>query len=281
MHPIVQKWLPRIIGAQINVMSWVVPEKASQKAFELFATPRRGRLRPKDEQYLATADGKLQVDTPHGKIQTYSWNETGKNTVLLMHGWESNAARWRFLIPQLVEQDYRVVAMDAPAHGQSEGSIFHMPKYAESIHHVMQAYQADFLIGHSIGGMAVAYYLSHYEHPEIAKTIIMGAPDTFERMLWKYAAFLKLSRRTMKETYRFLEKKFDRHPSYFSIDTFGKELSMPVLVIHDEGDKIVEFEASQAYLNHLTDVQLMKTRKLGHSLQDESVYQKILQKLSN
>jgi pimeloyl-ACP methyl ester carboxylesterase len=276
MHPIVQKWLPRIIGAQINTLSVFMPGRASQKAFYLFCTPRRGRLRPKDEQYLATAQRNLPIDTPHGKIQTYSWNESGKETVLLMHGWESNAARWRFLVAQLVEQNYRVVAMDAPAHGQLEGQLFHLPKYSESIHRVMQHYKADHLIGHSIGGMATTYYLSHYEHPAISSMIIMGAPSEFEKMLRKFSALLQLSNRSMKIIYRFLEEKFGHPPSYFSIKTFCRDLAVPAMIIHDEEDKIVPFQASQAYLSSLPNVSLMKTQKLGHSLQDESVFKAIL-----
>ncbi len=276
MHPIVQKWLPRIIGTQINVMSWVAPKKAGRKAFDLFCTPRKGKLRPRDEQYLATAEDNLQIDTPHGKIQTYSWNNTGEQTVLLMHGWESNSARWRFLITQLLEQNYRVVAMDAPAHGQSEGTLFHMPKYAETIHDVMQHYQVDHMVGHSVGGMATMYYLSNNDYPDISSVIIMGAPGEFEPILKQFFTFLRLSGRSRKVIYRFFERKFGHHPSYFSIDTYGKDLSIPVLVIHDKHDKVIPFKASSSYMKKLEDVQLMRTQKLGHSLQDQAVFEKIL-----
>lgn len=276
MHPIVQKWLPRIKGTQINAMSMVMPARASQKAFNLFCTPRKGRLRPKDQRYLDSAENILRVNTPYGKIQTYSWNASGKQTILLAHGWESNSARWRFLISHLIEQDYHVVALDAPAHGQSEGSIFHMPKYAESIHYVMQSYRADYVIGHSIGGMATAYYMTHYKHPELAGVIMMDAPSEFENMLKKFADFLKLSRHSMKVIYRFLEKQFGRHPSYFSINTFCTNLTVPTLIIHDEGDKVVPFKATEAYLANFENAKLLRTTKLGHSLQDKSVFNQIL-----
>jgi pimeloyl-ACP methyl ester carboxylesterase len=276
MYEKLKKWLPRIIGTQINLLSVIAPQAASKKAFRLFSAPRKGRLRPQDEQFLQKAEDQLAIQTPNGLIQTYSWNTKGKSTILLMHGWESNAARWQFLIPHLLEQDYHIVAMDAPAHGQSEGKFFHMPKYAESIYHVMQHYQANHLVGHSVGGMAVVYYLSHYDHPEISKMIIMGAPSEFEKMLLKFKDFLGLSAQSTRAIYQHLEKKFGNPPSYFTINEFCADLHIPALIIHDESDLVIPFHESSDYLNNLQYAQLLKTQKFGHSLQNKVVYEGML-----
>ncbi|MDN3678696.1 alpha/beta hydrolase [Flavobacterium paronense] len=62
-----------------------------------------------------------------------------------------------------------IIAIDAPAHGLSDGKEFNAPKYAEYLHVLIQKYQPKIIIGHSIGGAAIAYYLNKYQNTEIEK----------------------------------------------------------------------------------------------------------------
>src|SRR5690606_37822905 len=48
------------------------------------------------------------------------WGREGP-LVLALHGWEGRAAQFRTLAARLVPMGYRVLALDAPAHGRSPG----------------------------------------------------------------------------------------------------------------------------------------------------------------
>src|SRR5205085_9318078 len=49
----------------------------------------------------------------------WSWNDSSRRTVLLMHGWGGYAAQMQPLIEALVSAGFRCVALDAPSHGAS------------------------------------------------------------------------------------------------------------------------------------------------------------------
>ena len=117
MRKFLNKAVPKTVGALINGSSIISSKYAAAKALSLFATPRKGLVNSYQASFLNTAK-KMQLKYNGFSIMTYNWNGQNK-TVLLSHGWESNASRWRKLIKILQEQKYNIVALDAPAHGDS------------------------------------------------------------------------------------------------------------------------------------------------------------------
>jgi len=143
--------LTKTIGLYINLLSFVFPKKASQLAYEFFSEPRKGKL---SQGNLPGILQETQTETfQHGEnhFQVYTWkgNET---TILLVHGWESNASRWENFIPYLKESGSTIIAIDAPAHGLSSGKEFSIPKYAEFIHVAVEKFKPQYHIGNSKGG---------------------------------------------------------------------------------------------------------------------------------
>ncbi len=272
----IKKNLPILIGKSINILSYVAPKMAGSKAFDLFCTPWKGRLRPRDEEFLNQAEEKQLLSNGEEQIQSYVWNSTGEQTILLIHGWESNSARWRFLIPILLEKGYRVVCIDAPAHGASEGKYLHLPKYSAAVNSAVIEYQPDYLVGHSLGGKAVAYYLSHYSSSNIKKFILLGVAADLEIMSGYFGKMLGLSKRSIDNFNKHLKNKFDKTPDYFSYKTYCPKIEVPALIIHDKNDPITKVENGFHYHENLKHSQLMVTDKLGHSLQDAMVYSKVL-----
>src|SRR5690606_36097328 len=151
MKKLLNKYLPLSYGAYINGISLLSTKKAAKKAFQMLLTPRKGKVGPDQESFLnAAKDRKIQVGAIH--LQIYRWHGDNE-TVLLLHGWESNSFRWRNLIEKLRDDGYNIVAFDAPAHGNSTGKIFHVPLFTECTRAVMEIYRPKYIIGHSVGGM--------------------------------------------------------------------------------------------------------------------------------
>ncbi len=277
MKATLNKWVPRMIGAQINITNLFSGQAAGEKAFQTFCTPRRGRIRPKDQDFLKSCQSEAMLATGQNGVKAYSWNDAGKDTVLLLHGWESNAARWSRLITLLVKEGYRVVAIDAPGHGASEGDLFNIPYYAEGINSAVQTYQPSFIAGHSVGGASLLYFMSHYARPSVRGTVIMGAPSELSPVIDGFKSILGLSDGSIQSLERVFQTKFNHTSEYFSSQRFARAIEIPSLVIHDEEDKVCPLPDGQAIYNHLPEAELFVTKGLGHGLQDKRVYDRIIE----
>lgn len=60
------------------------------------------------------------------------------------------------------------------------------------------------------------------------------------------------------------EKKYGVEMNYYSASNAAKEVSIPVLIIHDENDVDVNIKAAYNIKENLKNSSLMVTRNLGH-----------------
>jgi len=139
-------------------------------------------------------------------FEVYRWKGSGK-TILLVHGWESNTMRWEKILPFLQSTGYTILAIDAPAHGLSDGKEFTVPKYAQLLHEICKKYNPEIIIGHSIGGTACIYYQYKYKYPKIEKLIILGAPSDLRVLLENFYSLLSLNARVRTNFELLFEKK--------------------------------------------------------------------------
>lgn len=275
-HIKTSNFIPRVLGAAINVMVFFFPKRCGTLALDIFCTPRGGKINSAHQAFLDTASTSSFLSSTLGAMKTYTWNEQGSRSVLLFHGWESNSARWRFLIPHLLQENIKVIAVDAPAHGASEGNYFDMPRYANIVNLAIQNFQPDFVIGHSLGGSTFTFYLTEYEATVIQKMVLMGVPSELSHLMSKYTDVLGFSNRTIRALYQVFEEKFSRPVTSISTIEFCQSITIPTLVIHDKSDDVAMVEDSFLYHEQLLHSKLFITEQLGHSLQDEVVYTEII-----
>ncbi len=265
----------KTIGAILNLISYISPSYAAKKALNLFATPRKGRVTDAEIPFLDTAF-KKEVTYQDLEIMTYRW--PGKNkTVLLAHGWESNSSRWSFLVKQLKPFDYNIVAIDAPAHGNSCGNQFNAILYSECINVVVNTFKPKIIIGHSVGGMASVFFQNKYQFTGLEKLILLGAPAHFEGVFKRYADMLGYNSKIREGLDKLVLKRFNQLPSYFSAARFSETISTKGLIIHDKHDKIIPFEDALLYQKHYANAELIETKGLGHGLKGEKITKIIIQ----
>lgn len=264
------------IGLSLNLLSLAFPKKATKIAYGLFSEPRSGRLTltqlPKILQEATTE----QIIIGDSFFQTYTWE--GNNTViLLIHGWESNAARWEKLLPFLKKSGSTIVAMDAPAHGLSSGKEFSIPQYAEFIHLAVQKFKPNYLIGHSIGGQTCLYYQSLYQNEAIEKMVILGSPSDFNIILSNFVSLLQLNTTIAKniENYYLNHFKLDIHQ--FSSQLFAKKIETKGFIAHDNEDTVVKITEAKKIARTWRNAIFVETKGLGHSMHDTDLYHKVSQ----
>jgi esterase/lipase len=267
-------------GAYINLLCFIAPKKATLLAYSLFSQPRKGKLNTTNlPAFLAEAE-KETFDKNGQLFQTYLWKGDEK-IIFLIHGWESNSARWKKLIPHLVETGHTIIAIDAPAHGLSEGKEFNVFQYAAYIDIVAEKYAPNYIIGHSIGGKTSIYYQATYQNPNIEKMVLLGAPSDFKVIFENYIKLLSLNRRMVALLHQHYWDYFQIKVEHFSAKHFASTITAKGFVIHDVEDKIVLYKEGEKIINHWKAAVLETTKGLGHSLQNKEVYKKIVDFLSD
>ena len=262
------------VGLYINILSFVSPTKATQLAYTLFSKPRDGKLTKAKLPKILRETENRTYNHKGESFQTYTWK--GNDTViLLVHGWESNASRWKKMLPYLKESGSTIIAIDAPAHGLSSGKEFNIPQYATFIDIVVQEFKPQYLIGHSLGGKTCLYYQSKYQNTTIEKMVILGSPSDFKIILNNYIKLLSLNTTISKGLENHYLNHFKLKLEHFSGKLFASTIKTKGFIAHDTDDSIVLFEEGKKIASTWKDSVFIETNGLGHSMHDDDLYHKV------
>jgi pimeloyl-ACP methyl ester carboxylesterase len=124
---------------------------AARLAERLFFTPPRRRVTEAVDAFPTAGRFELRVD---GRA-VVGWGWGRGPTVYLVHGWGSRALRMAAYAEPLVTLGHRVVAFDAPGHGESARGMSSMPEFARTLRAVIERHgPACAVIAHSLGASA-------------------------------------------------------------------------------------------------------------------------------
>lgn len=274
MKKLFNRYVPLFYGFYFNTLAFFSKKKAAKKAFELFCTPRKGKVLTHQEDFLKSAKASV-IKAGGVNFQTYHW-PGNKDTVLLLHGWESNSFRWRNLINFLKKEEFNIIAVDAPAHGYSTSKTFTAPLYVKGIKPVVENYRPQHIVAHSIGGMSALYHQHKFIETGIEKIVTLGSPSEFLLIANAYQDFLRLSKRVMNAMGEHFFELFGFQMNEFSTAEFARNFRIKGLLIHDEQDRITSFRGSEKVHANWKNSTLIKTKGLGHSLHQEEVNEKII-----
>lgn len=267
--------LTKSIGIYINLLSYWSPQKASLLAYQLFSNPRVGRLSAANLPAILQEATRETFHHNGFHFETYKW--IGNETVtLLVHGWESNASRWEKMLPHLKKSGNTIIAIDAPAHGLSGGKEFNVPQYAEFINVLAKLHKPKHIIGHSIGGIASAYYQHHYKNHPLEKMILLGSPSDFKILIENYVKMLGLKRSVYLSLARLTKEKFNLNIEDFSAQKFLQASTLAGIIAHDSDDLIVAFSEGKKLASSWKTAEFIETNGLGHSMHDDELYEKII-----
>jgi len=273
MKKTLQKLLPLAYGGFFNSLSSIAQPWVVQKAFTLFVSPRKGKILPHQQAFLQKATAEL-VEIEGLAIQTYTWPGTGP-TVLLFHGWESNAFRWRKLIEVLRPLNYHIIALDAPAHGASSGKVLHVPLYQKIAAGLMERFRPQFAVGHSMGGMMLLYH-QHLGGTESLKgLVVLGAPADLNNIMKQYKSILKLNKKVFNGLDELFKSDFNFRIDDFSVAEFSKSYTIPGLLVHDKKDLIVPYSSAEKIARNWKTAELITTEGHGHSLHQKEINEAI------
>ena len=269
-----EKLIIKSLGAWLNLLAVLDPERAARLGFRIFAHPRRQPVTRKHLAFFKTAE-QTQFETVGERIQVYRWGN-GDRSVLFLHGWQSHTYRWKRYIEKFRDAGYTVYAFDAPAHGQSTGNMATVPLYAEVIKAFVEHYgQPDNIVAHSMGTFASFYCF--YRYPDITPRTLttLAAPGEAVEFFDHYQRQLSLSNRMREILVKHFTKVFNAPPEFFSAPFFAQGLTIPGLLIHDEEDRETLIKHSQRIHAAWKGSELLATKGLGHNLKSGEIVERV------
>lgn len=247
----------QMFRAQNRLLSMFAPDAAVAKAGKIFFTPRRHEGKSWEQQ--AESQGH-RVSLSNG-TSALIW---GKGTpILLMHGWEGRATQMAGFIEPLTQAGYQLIALDAPAHGQSEGKQSNPMKFIETLFLAEKVFGPFYaLIGHSMGGGCVLYAAA--EGLQTEKVVSISGPASFKRVSSRFANFIGLNDSARARFVSHVESTVGIPFDQIDLVSRAKDLKLPALIVHDMDDAEIPFKDAQIIAHSLTKGHLYETQGLGH-----------------
>lgn len=255
----------KLVQLGFNTIGRLFPKKAAKIAFELFSTPR---IRAKHKVSDPILESARLFEFLYGKqiLKGYEWG-SGEKLVLLVHGWESRGTALRTFVPALVQEGYRVVAFDGPAHGNSDGKTTNLIHFAGGVlAAIRQAGKVYGIITHSFGGASTVFALSHLDpHLTVDKLVLIAVPDSMHKILDDVADVFKLPKTIKKYFFKLVEGRLKKSVKEVDVSLAYDKLQVKeTMIVHDLMDAVVPFQNAENIYKNWENITLLVSEGYGH-----------------
>ncbi|MEZ5459824.1 MAG: alpha/beta fold hydrolase [Steroidobacteraceae bacterium] len=250
------------------------PLLAARLALELFLTPPRRKLDAVDVPVVARA-ARRHLRVGSGSVAVLEWPAqpgaipepaSAPPTILLLHGWGSHAARFGDFVGPLTAAGYRVVGLDAPAHGDSTGRRSDLGQFRGALQAALREFApVTGIVAHSMGANAAVWQLADEPHPDVRALVVIGMPRDAAYMMESFALVLDLRPDVAQRLRQLFTRRFGAAPEAFSSHALAARLAVPTLVIHDADDDVAPADHARAFAASLRHSRYRETRGLNHS----------------
>ncbi len=243
------------------ILGELAPPLAARLAGRIFGTPPRHRT--SEEEWIALSRATPgRVSSSGRSIATWTWGRGP--TVLLVHGWGSRGVRLHSFIEPLVESGYRVIAFDAPGHGDSEGRRSSLPEFAQAIAAVAAAEgPVEAVIAHSMGGPSTAFAMTRgFAAPRLVFIAPPANPGAFTE---RFGRALAIPQNVIARMRRHFERKFAMRWESLDVPGLAPFLRSDLLVVHDRDDLEIPWTDGASIARAWPGAKLLTTSGLGHT----------------
>ncbi|MFO7769438.1 MAG: alpha/beta hydrolase [bacterium] len=251
---------PAPVRMLLGGLSRLAPPAAVRLATYLFGRPRRGKVRPEEEETLAGARA-FRMEVEGRQLACWRWGEGP--IVFLHHGWGSRGSRMVPFVVPITSRGFQVITYDAPAHGDSEGRTTTAPDIGRGLVELEEKLGGFHgIIAHSVGCWAAAVGMRR--GLGVRRAVFVSPPgdlDYFAVFFTRQMGFTDEVRERMEEVFR--------ERTGVPWDTLQPERMAPpdpppLLVFHDQEDSVVPEEHARRVVEAWKGAGLVETRGLGH-----------------
>lgn len=238
------------------------PDYTQRLVSKLFFSPARPPLLDSQKQLLA--EGKaFERRLNHKTIRCWQWGQGP--AILLAHGWNGRGVSlFRFIKP-LVEQGYTVIAFDAPAHGESDGtttSYFEFTDVVRAFIKPDRGFNIVGVIGHSFGAAATVNALSKERLPIPA--VLIAPALKLKEVLYNTFDNYGIPKSLYQNIIAKYERTYGYHLDHDNPLRLLPTLTAPILVIHDRNDNVIPYMDSRTAVQNHIAIRFHTTTGLGH-----------------
>lgn len=270
----------KVIRGLFSAAERIAPQLGGRAAFELFCrTPNPNRLSPGERRALDRSAGfmdearhhRLQVDGRCVAVHEFRPRQ-GRGSlgaVLVLHGWRSRTEYMRALIEAYREAGYRVLSLDLPGHGASQGRRLTMVSAVRAAH-VAGEWFGPFaaVVGHSFGGAvavnAAAGSVAGVPPLAAGKLVLIAAPSSLPEIFDGFGNYLKLGPRTRSAMNGQVRRIAGQPLDSFVGSRLLAATPLPTLVIHAPDDREVSAGHAEQHASAGGHVRLHWVPGLGH-----------------
>lgn len=259
----------RVLRVPFTAFERVAPWLGGRWAARLWCTlPPAGGHRRDDRPELPSV--RSRMTTPAGpRLAVESWGPADAAPVYLVHGWGGWRGQLGSFVRPLVATGHRVVAFDAPSHGESgAGALGPGRGTAAELTDALTAVVAEHgspagIVAHSLGAVTTALALADgLRTPRLV--LVAPAVDPFTRMD-DFAAALGFGPRVRRSLTQHLERLVHRPMDDFVIANLMARIDRPpLLVVHDLNDKEAPFADGERLAKTWPGACFVATEGLGH-----------------
>lgn len=235
---------------------------ATIAAESLFRRPRRHR-RPNWERAILEQGTRAAI--AHAGATLPAWTFGEGPLVLLVHGWEGRGSQLGAHVEPLVRAGYRVVAFDAPGHGDADGDRSSVIEIAQALRSVIDHFGAPHaIVAHSVGCVASTFVLGRVPLPAQPKLVFYAPPLSPKRFTEYFARTVGVSEEVRESMAKRVEDRYGIALSELEMLAAARNRSEPLLVLHDDKDHDVSLSAGEALVRAWKGAKLVATSGLGH-----------------
>lgn len=275
----------KLIQTYFRMASAIAPKMAGNQAFELFQKPLNKKVRKKELSFYSVAKS-FKIKHYLEDIHCYELGNPAGPMVLMVHGWESNAASMSGLALKLAENGHHVILFNLPAHGYSTLKKANLKickeVFLEVLNH-LNPKQPFSVVSHSFGSAVTAYALSKTSY-HVDQLIFLTSPNQITTIFEDFSNFIGLSSKAHKQLCQRAENILHEPLTKVRVDHLSEKISYDkLLLIHDTYDKIIPKSSAIDIYNEWPNSELQLLEKTGHykMLWDDQVIEMVAKALSN
>lgn len=258
--------MKKLIQTYFRMTSAIAPAFAGNQAFELFQRPLNKKVRAKELSFYKVAKS-FTIKHYLEDIHCYELGNPSGPIVLLVHGWESNAASMSAIALKLAEEGHHVILFNLPAHGFSKLKKANLKickeVFLEVINHLSPK-QPFSVVAHSFGSAVTAYALSKTTY-QVDQLVFLTSPNQITQIFQDFSNFVGLNRKAYLQLCKRAEDILHEPLEGVRVDQLGDKIQHDRLVlIHDTYDKILPKKNSIDIYNEWPNAELQLLEKTGH-----------------
>ena len=260
-------WRRGLAALSVRLLARLSRAQAARRGAEVLLSPPRRPLTQREREVFASA---RRDWVPFAGQQFPLWIWEGASyrppTVLLIHDWGGRAADLAAFVAPLRREGARVLAFDAPAHGEASGNQTDVVEFAATLAFLLRRHSEwappRGVVAHGFGALAATLAVAAGAPAE--RLVYLAAAESFAPYLESFRRETGIDEALLESVRHCVERRLGRTLESLRGARLACNLDRPLLAFHDADDLELPCEHSRMLVDRWTGARFVRTFGLGH-----------------